>query len=263
MGERIVLLSGEREISFVCPLELPVEQKTEDELLTQVKAEAVTAEVPVFQPESVLESSVSTDIQVLVKNDFFPRREGRVGRALTKERTNAEDTRAFSQKEVRLITDKPNKPARLKVCAFSDLNETISETYSFILEGASESFKSRFELFSTRGGDYLDFFGEETMVWSYTGTTLNANVYANFENKNKGNASGSTHTNWYSDFSKFVINNIGLPAGDEDNLVVVLEYDDLVRVGYLLAFDVSRQSQMKNLVSFSFSLAIKDFFSYT
>lgn len=164
------------------------------------------------------------------------------------------DTRKPVQKEIRFISGNPNKPARLKICPYGNLNKHISENYHFILEGASESFKARFELFPTKKVDYINFFGEESLVWSYTGSTLNANVYSNMDDQK---------INWYSDFSKFVIENLGFPKGGGEDLVVVLEYEDFVRVGYLLAFSVEKQSQSRNLVSFSFSMVIKDFFNYT
>ena len=122
----------------------------------------------------------------------------------------------------------------------------------------SENFASRFEIFPTKRLDYINFFGEETLIWSYSGATLDGDTITSKRGFTSGD--GISQENWYHKFSDFMITNLGVPQRDIKNLVVVLEYEEYVRMGYLLNFAVQKNSNNRKLVNFTFTMAIHDFY---
>lgn len=161
------------------------------------------------------------------------------------------------RKRVICIEQKAPRSASLRVASLSNLNVALTETYYFILENANENFEARVEMFPTKKIDFINFFGEETLVWSYSGSTLDGKVLSE---STFNNMKTPTWAQWYENFSNFMITNLGAPVGEKNDLVVVLEYENYVRIGYLLNFTTSKNAQMPKLVQVGFSLAIHDFY---
>lgn len=161
------------------------------------------------------------------------------------------------RKRVICIEQKAPRSASLRVASLSNLNVALTETYYFILENANENFEARVEMFPTKKIDFINFFGEETLVWSYSGSTLDGKVLSE---STFANIKTPTWAQWYESFSNFMITNLGAPVGEKNDLVIVLEYENYVRIGYLLNFTTSKNAQMPKLVQVGFSLAIHDFY---
>lgn len=137
----------------------------------------------------------------------------------------------------------------------SGTGRVIHETNKFILTGCTEGSQEKFQLFETFDIDLIYFFDRRPHVYNYSGILVNGDD-TEFSFDPGSRDINATTFQWKNQFQRLYEEKLRGTRCVENGARVILVYEDVVREGYLLNFNISENAQNPLTIPFTFSLFI-------
>ena len=163
--------------------------------------------------------------------------------------------------------DKRSEHATITIQAYGGTSQTsalgglsgtgrvIHETNKFILTSCTEGSQEKFQLFETFDIDLVYFFDRRPHVYNYSGILVNGDD-TEFSFDPGSRDINATTFQWKNQFQRLYEEKLRGTKCVESGARVILVYEDVVREGYLLNFNISENAQNPLTIPFTFSMFI-------
>ena len=151
-----------------------------------------------------------------------------------------EEDYADSARTIGLLEKAPVQ-ATITIQSFVQRQQPWATTNRFVLASASEASQEKYQLFQTFDQDLIYFFDRNPHIYTYGGVLFNGQ-----------DISDDTRFNWRGRFQELYETKLRGTKCVENNARAILTYEDVVREGYLLNFQMTEDASNPMNIPFSF-----------